>query len=46
MTGGPLVESLGLGYRYNKRLFLAPPSPEIPECDQERRHGLGEAKQR
>ena len=43
LTGEPLVQSLGLVYRYNKRVFLAPPWPEIYESDQERRHGLGEA---
>jgi predicted ATPase len=25
LTGEPVVQSLGLVYRYNKRLFLAPP---------------------
>ena len=29
MTREPVVQSLGLVYRYNKRLFLAPPWPEI-----------------
>jgi predicted ATPase len=43
LTGEPLVQSLGLVYRYNKRVFLAPPWPEAYESDQERRHGLGEA---
>jgi len=40
LTGEPVVESLGLVYRYNKRVFLAPPWPEIYVLDQERRHGL------
>jgi predicted ATPase len=43
LTGEPLVQILGLVYRYNKRVFLAPPWPEIYETDRERRHGLGEA---
>jgi predicted ATPase len=41
-TGEPVVQNLGLVYRYNKRLFLAPPCPEIYALDQERRHGLAE----
>jgi hypothetical protein len=43
LTGEPVVESLGLAYRYNKRVFLAPPWPEIYTFDQERRHGFTEA---
>jgi len=43
LTGEPAVQSLGLVYRYNTRLFLAPPWPEIYTLDQERRHGLTEA---
>ena len=43
LTGEPVVESLGLVYRYNKRVFLAPPWPEIYVLDQERRHGLVDA---
>jgi predicted ATPase len=43
LTGQPVVESLGLVYRYNKRVFLTPPWPEIFALDQERRHGLTEA---
>jgi predicted ATPase len=43
MTGEPVVQRLGLVYRYNKRVFLAPPWPEIYVLDQERRHGLAEA---
>jgi predicted ATPase len=42
LTGEPVVESLGLVYRYNKRVFLAPPWPEIYTLDKERRHGLAE----
>jgi predicted ATPase len=43
LTGEPVVERIGLTYRYNKRVFLAPPWPEIYTLDQERRHGLNEA---
>jgi predicted ATPase len=43
LTGEPAVESLGLIHRYNKRVFLTPPWPEIYVLDQERRHGLAEA---
>jgi predicted ATPase len=43
LTGEPVVESLGLAYRYNKRVFLAPPWPEIYTLDRERRHGFTEA---
>jgi predicted ATPase len=43
LTGEPVVNSLGSVYRYNKRVFLAPPWPEIYVSDEERRHGLAEA---
>ena len=43
LTGERVVESVGLIYRYNKRVFLAPPWPEIYTLDQERRHGLAAA---
>jgi predicted ATPase len=43
LTGERVVESLGVVYRYNKRVFLAPPWPEIYTLDQERRHGLAAA---
>jgi predicted ATPase len=43
LTGEPVVKSLGSVYRYNKRVFLAPPWPEIYVPDEERRHGLAEA---
>jgi predicted ATPase len=38
LTGEPLIATLGGVYRYNKRVFLAPPWPEIYTLDQERRH--------
>ena len=43
LTGEPVVECLGRVYRYNKRVFLAPPWPEIYTLDQERRHDFAEA---
>ena len=43
LTGERVIESLGSVYRYNKRVFLAPPWPEIYTLDEERRHGLAEA---
>ena len=43
ITGEPVVRRLGLIYRYNKRVFLVPPWPEIYVLDRERRHGLAEA---
>jgi predicted ATPase len=42
LMGEPVLKSLGPVYRYNKRVFLAPPWPEIYALDQERRHGLAE----
>jgi predicted ATPase len=43
LTGEPVLERLGSVYRYNRRVFLAPPWPEIYVLDHERRHGLAEA---
>jgi predicted ATPase len=43
LTGEPVIESLGRVYRYNKRVFLAPPWPEIYTLDRERRHDFSEA---
>jgi predicted ATPase len=43
LTGEPVIESLGRVYRYNRRVFLAPPWPEIYTLDQERRHDFAEA---
>jgi predicted ATPase len=43
LTGEPVIESLGRIHRYNKRVFLAPPWPEIYTLDQERRHDFAEA---
>ena len=43
LTGEPVVKSLGSAHRYNKRVFLAPPWPEIYVLDEERRHDFVEA---
>jgi predicted ATPase len=43
LTGEPILERLGSVYRYNRRVFLAPPWPEIYVLDHERRHDLAEA---
>ena len=40
MTGEPVLAPLGQANRYHRRVFLAPPWPEIYETDPERRHGL------
>ena len=43
LTGEPVVETLGRLQRYNRRVLLAPPWPEIHVVDDARRHGLDEA---
>lgn len=43
LTGERAVEALGRAHRYHRRVFLAPPWPEIHVVDRERRHGLDEA---
>ena len=43
LTGEPLLEKLGQSHRYHRRVFLAPPWPEIYVQDAERRHGLDAA---
>jgi len=43
LTGERSVEALGRAHRYHRRVFLAPPWPEIHVVDRERRHGLDEA---
>ena len=40
LTGEPVVDRLALVHRYHRRVFLAPPWPEIYEMDTERRHGF------
>lgn len=43
LTGEPVLDALGRAHRYNRRVFLAPPWPEIYVTDQERRHDLNQA---
>ncbi|MHC6227095.1 AAA family ATPase [Pseudomonas sp. X10] len=43
LTGEPLLATLGQRHRYHRRVFLAPPWPEIYEQDPERRHDMGAA---
>jgi predicted ATPase len=43
LTGEPVVEALGRAHRYNTRVFLAPPWPEIHVIDAVRRHGFDDA---
>jgi predicted ATPase len=43
LTGEPTLKTLGQARRYHRRVFLAPPWPEIYVTDAERRHGLDEA---
>jgi predicted ATPase len=40
MTGGDVLEPLAAVHRYHRRVFMAPPWPEIYETDAERRHGF------
>ena len=40
MTGKPVLTALGQANRYHRRVFLAPPWPEIYETDPQRRHGM------
>lgn len=43
LTGVSAPETLSSAHRYNARVFLAPPWPEIYAVDRERRHDLTEA---
>jgi|SRR5215472_15554657 len=43
LTGEKTLDTLGQKYRYHRRVFLAPPWPEIYVTDPERRHGLDKA---
>ncbi|HUB10647.1 MAG TPA: AAA family ATPase [Acetobacteraceae bacterium] len=43
LTGEPALTNLGQVHRYHRRVFLAPPWPEIYVTDAERRHGLDDA---
>ncbi len=39
-TGDPVLANLGALHRYHRRVFIAPPWPEIYWTDPERRHGF------
>jgi predicted ATPase len=39
-TGEPSLRALDRAHRYHRRVFLAPPWPQIHVADDERRHGL------
>ena len=43
LTGEPALITHGCTHRYHRRIFLAPPWPEIYATDPERRHGLNTA---
>lgn len=43
LTGGDALRRLGRAHPYHRRVFLAPPWPEIYVTDAERRHGLDAA---
>jgi predicted ATPase len=43
LSGEPALAGLDRAHRYHKRVFLAPPWPEIFARDPERRHGLDAA---
>ncbi len=43
LTGQPDLDRLAQTHRHHRRVFLAPPWPEIYVTDAERRHGLAEA---
>ncbi|WP_394762364.1 AAA family ATPase [Phenylobacterium sp.] len=44
LTGEPALTTLGHAHRYNRRVFMTPPWPEIYVTDPERRHGLSDAE--
>jgi predicted ATPase len=44
LTGEPFLAELAQRHRYHRRVFLAPPWPEIYKQDLERRHGLHAAR--
>jgi predicted ATPase len=43
LTGEPTLITLGQVHRYHRRIFVAPPWPEIYVTDAERQHGLDDA---
>ena len=44
LTGEPALAALAQERRYHRRVFLAPPWPEIYATDTERRHGIEAAE--
>jgi predicted ATPase len=40
MTGEPMLNAIKRSHGYHRRVFLAPPWPEIYVTDSERRHSL------
>jgi predicted ATPase len=44
LTSEPALQTLGAVHRYHRRIFLAPPWPEIYTTDGERRHDLDAAR--
>jgi len=40
LTGDTVLETLCAAHRYHRRVFMAPPWPEIYEADSERQHGF------
>ena len=40
VTGENVLEPMAAAHRYHRRVFMAPPWPEIYETDAERRHGF------
>jgi predicted ATPase len=45
LTGEKVLDAVGRAHRYNRRVFLTPPWPEIYVVDRERRHSLEDAIQ-
>ena len=43
LTGEPALATIGHAHRYHRRVFLAPPWPEIHVADAERRHNMNSA---
>jgi predicted ATPase len=44
LTGEPVLQTLGAQHRYHRRVFMAPPWPEIYAADTERRHNFEAAR--
>ena len=44
LTGEPALTELGHAHRYNRKVFMTPPWPEIYVTDAERRHALADAE--